>query len=244
MSSPSDPRLEAATAALADLCERAGADDILIGMDDVPGADVPLFARLTEARLLRPAEPVHAVICDGCDRACPMPVDVAAETAAVAARAFVVCDKRHDIGRVTVSLDRLRRWTVNIAALPRRPQPQPKEESDPVAWEVDRFRRQISVVNRLTNARRTMPRPRLNSVNDLAFEVLFDNPEKIYTDAELAAAIKKRVITSLHKIPQNLGFKGDLRKAFFEVSANNIRFRRAVTVDQLKHLGIDPAVLK
>jgi hypothetical protein len=63
---------------------------------------------LQTAGLLRAASPAASATCDGCERRCFMPVEVLDSDGETAA--FIFCDKPEEIGRIEVSLDRLRRW--------------------------------------------------------------------------------------------------------------------------------------
>lgn len=102
---------------LADLAERlaaSGEDRILVRPDDLAtvGSDGEKVFR--GLGLLAPCEPTGTTICDGCDRGCTMEVRFAAANAGAPSRAFVVCDKRDDIGRVPVAAERLRQWQVSL----------------------------------------------------------------------------------------------------------------------------------
>jgi hypothetical protein len=46
-----------------------------------------------------------------------MPVDITPEINARPSRAFIVCDKRDDIGRLSVDISRLRRWTFSFSLI-------------------------------------------------------------------------------------------------------------------------------
>jgi hypothetical protein len=97
--------------ALAELLGRIGAARdgvVLVGDDELqdwPSAAVTAFK---SAGLLAEASPARSVICPGCERQCTMPVYVLSAKAAI--NAFVVCDKRHDINRVPIEPDSLKRW--------------------------------------------------------------------------------------------------------------------------------------
>ena len=80
--------------------------------------------------------------------------------------------------------------------------------------------------------------PNLNGVNDLVFSYLFQNPGKSVTKKQLEKIIDKKITKTLHKIIENLGFKGDLAKAFFSVSKNDILFRNPITRDELNEMGL------
>lgn len=66
-------------------------------------------AVLKESGLMTQASAAQSVTCDGCERQCFMPVEIATAPGN-ASRAFVVCDKRDDINRVDVSLTALEQW--------------------------------------------------------------------------------------------------------------------------------------
>lgn len=67
------------------------------------------LGQLKAAGLLFKGPPADAVTCPGCEEDCTMPVEVAVSQSG-AARAFVFCDKRDDVGRVTVPVDLLEQW--------------------------------------------------------------------------------------------------------------------------------------
>jgi hypothetical protein len=65
--------------------------------------------------LLRPASPAWSAICDGCERRCSMPVKVVDYPGQSAA--FIVCDKRDDVGQEEVPFARLQRWQASGEAV-------------------------------------------------------------------------------------------------------------------------------
>lgn len=60
--------------------------------------------------LLIKTEPAKIVECQGCEEYCLMPVHVVSNETIGRSKAFIVCDKRDDVGRVSVELARLRQW--------------------------------------------------------------------------------------------------------------------------------------
>jgi len=60
--------------------------------------------------LLKEAQPFNEIECNGCEENCIMPVSINPVTNSTPARAFIVCDKRNDIGRVKIAFDRLKNW--------------------------------------------------------------------------------------------------------------------------------------
>lgn len=108
-----------ATAALGELLARLHA--AVGGAVELRGdelADWPAEAvrTLQARRVLVPSSPATSVVCDGCERGCVMPVQVLTKPGQPP-RAFVMCDKDDDIGRVPVALLRLERWRASDASL-------------------------------------------------------------------------------------------------------------------------------
>lgn len=66
--------------------------------------------------LLVPARPAVSVVCPGCEEDCVMPVQTIPRANGPAA-SFIVCDKRSDINRVSVSAARLSQWRCDAEAV-------------------------------------------------------------------------------------------------------------------------------
>lgn len=77
-----------------------------------------------------------------------------------------------------------------------------------------------------------------NSENELVFNLLFENPNKIFTKKEIEETLKEPLKKELNSIVQNLNFTGDLRKAFFNVSNKSIKFINPVHKLDLEKIGI------
>jgi len=98
--------------ALADLLARVAAADGAAAMfserelGEWPAAAVGL---LKAEKLLVKGSPADAVTCPGCEEDCTMPVE-SAITPGGQLRAFVMCDKRDDVGRVSVATDLIEQW--------------------------------------------------------------------------------------------------------------------------------------
>lgn len=108
-----------ATAALGELLARLGATGgaaIELRGDELAGWPAEAVQALQAHRVLVPSSPATSAVCDGCERACPMPVQVMAKQGRPP-RAFIMCDKDDDIGRVPVALLWLERWRANDASL-------------------------------------------------------------------------------------------------------------------------------
>jgi hypothetical protein len=108
-----------ATAALGELLARLGATGggaIELRGDELAGWPAEAVQALQARRVLAPSSPATSAVCDGCERACPMPVQVLTRPGHPP-RAFIACDKTDDIGRVPVALLRLERWRASDASL-------------------------------------------------------------------------------------------------------------------------------
>ena len=112
-----DRRLNGLLAALAHRLSETQQDQIIVQCDDLTGFGVHCADLMRDAGLLASWEPASAVICDGCEQGCVMPVHYAARQEAPSDRAFVVCDKRSDIGRIIVDPDRLRQWAISVEGI-------------------------------------------------------------------------------------------------------------------------------
>src|SRR5262245_20321897 len=99
-------------AALVELLARVGAENggaVLVSDEELSQWPAPAVTALKAQRLLAKARPDSSVICPGCERACVMPVHTFPRASGAAA-SFIVCDKRSDINRVPVSVERLTQW--------------------------------------------------------------------------------------------------------------------------------------
>lgn len=108
-----------ATAALGELLARLGATGggvIELRSDELAGWPAEAVQALQAHRVLARSSPATTAICDGCERGCPMAVQVRT-TPGQPPRAFIVCDKDDDIGRVAVGLQRLEQWRASEASL-------------------------------------------------------------------------------------------------------------------------------
>lgn len=99
-------------AALEELLARLAASRgtaVYVSDDELAGWPHDLLAEFKALRLLVRASPASSAVCPGCERECAMPVAVPPDEGHGAA-AFIVCDKRSDINRVTVPIGALTRW--------------------------------------------------------------------------------------------------------------------------------------
>ena len=90
----------------------------------------------------------------------------------------------------------------------------------------------------LLNKHFQLAKPDFNSENDLVFGYLYKNPNKKHSISDIEKAIGNKLNKSLHKIVENLGFKGNLKTAFMDVTKDTICFRNPIIQDDLDKLGI------
>lgn len=88
------------------------------------------------------------------------------------------------------------------------------------------------------NGSLVLSKPNFNGENDLVMHYLVEHTNEIVTKVDLEEAIKSKITKSFHKIIENLGFKGDLKKIFFEVSEDAVVFRNPITQEVLNAMGI------
>ena len=105
-------------AVLLDLGSRAGAApsrEVRVEAGELARWPREAVAALKSQKLLRKARPARATVCPGCGMQCAMPV----ERGTGPTTPWVVCDKRSDINRVPVSVDRLAQWRTSADTLGR-----------------------------------------------------------------------------------------------------------------------------
>lgn len=97
------------------------------------------LSNLKAEGLLVKGTPANAVICPGCEEDCPMPVEYV-PLAGGDVNAFVVCDKRDDIGRVAIARDLVEQWTCSpervADVLARLLNTHRSEDAVPLRWEL------------------------------------------------------------------------------------------------------------
>lgn len=87
--------------------ERLGCTDPAKGAffpwDEVKDWPAGALDGLVANGLLKPSQPMTTVACDGCEENCIMPVTVYPAQDDKPGRAFIICDKRDDIGRINLA---------------------------------------------------------------------------------------------------------------------------------------------
>lgn len=104
---------------LVELLERlaAGRGDSVLVSDHGLGQWPPeAVAAMKSQKLIAKARASTSAVCPGCERECVMSVQTPPTTSRTPS-AFIVCDKRSDINRVPVSVDRLTQWQCSVKAV-------------------------------------------------------------------------------------------------------------------------------
>jgi hypothetical protein len=106
-------------AALVELLARVGASydatTLLSNHELHQWPDTAVVAMKTQ-RLLTKARPATSAVCPGCERDCVMPVQTRIHPSR-GALSFIDCDKRSDVSRVSVPVERLEQWRCTADAV-------------------------------------------------------------------------------------------------------------------------------
>lgn len=79
-----------------------------------------------------------------------------------------------------------------------------------------------------------------NSENNNFIDYVISNADKKLTKAEIEKGIgQQKLKKTLHQIISDLGFRGEIRKLFFDVSKTAVCFRNNVSENQLESLSVD-----
>jgi hypothetical protein len=106
-------------AALIELLARVAARNgaaVLVSAEELSEWPAAAVAAMKSQKLLAKARPAVSVVCPGCEQECVMPVHTVSARPRDSA-SFIVCDKRDDINRVSVSADRLMQWRCDADAV-------------------------------------------------------------------------------------------------------------------------------
>ncbi|HCC55385.1 MAG TPA: hypothetical protein DEQ20_10770 [Desulfobulbaceae bacterium] len=106
-------------AALIELLGRLGANQgvaVLVNDDELRQWPSAAVKAMKSQKLIAKARPAPSALCPGCESECVMPVHTQpASTGAPVS--FIVCDKRSDINRVPVPIERLTQWQCSVDAV-------------------------------------------------------------------------------------------------------------------------------
>jgi len=98
--------------ALQELFKRVAAcrgDPVLVDAEELDQWPSVAVKAMKSQRILLKTHPASNVICRGCEDECVMPVDTLPKTEGGPV-SFVICDKRNDINRVPIPIERLIQW--------------------------------------------------------------------------------------------------------------------------------------
>lgn len=118
---------------------------------------------------------------------------------------------------------------------------------DTSLWNSDKTERDNTVVMEIKftldgkvvlNDSQVISNPNFGSENEELIEFLVANPNKRYRKSELEENGIK-VGKDFNKIVENLGFKNELRKIFWDVSKDMIRLRNPITKADLEDMGME-----
>ena len=115
--------------------------------------------------------------------------------------------------------------------------------------DIDVHKKQNKIIYQITysmnneiflNDKIRLGKPNLGSENEAVMEYLISNPNKKITKKDIEDKKEITIGKDFHKIVENLGFTGDLRKIFFKISKSTILFRNPITEADFEKLGIPP----
>ena len=90
-----------------------GRDPLLVTRSETAHWPPPLFNALLETALFRPTGSANIMVCPGCDHACAMNVNFDTHPQTGNSRAFIVCDRRDDMGLVSLDPCELNQWQLS-----------------------------------------------------------------------------------------------------------------------------------
>ncbi|MFA6047764.1 MAG: hypothetical protein WCV59_02735 [Parcubacteria group bacterium] len=85
-----------------------------------------------------------------------------------------------------------------------------------------------------------LSKPNFESENDHFFNYVFCNPNRLIRRDEIEKNEKATIGKDFHHILNDLGFNNEIRKLFFEVSMNAVKFRNFIPKDKIEEFSIDP----
>ena len=91
----------------------AGGEEAFWSFDDVSVFGLVAFDNLVRLNVLKATADARVVQCQGCEQMCPMSVEVCSGGGLKPTQVFIACDKDESMGRVNVSLERLKQWQVS-----------------------------------------------------------------------------------------------------------------------------------
>jgi DNA-binding transcriptional regulator YdaS (Cro superfamily) len=90
-----------------------GRDPLFVTRSQIAPWPPSLFNALLETGLFRPAGSANIMVCPGCDHACAMNVNFDVHPETGNSRAFIVCDRRDDMGLIGLDPTELNQWQLS-----------------------------------------------------------------------------------------------------------------------------------
>jgi hypothetical protein len=84
-----------------------------------------------------------------------------------------------------------------------------------------------------------LSKPHFNSENDNFIGYVLENTEKTISKKQFEEIPKIKLKKSFYQILNDLGFRGEIRKVFFDASKSAIKFRNHVSDSDLEKLGVN-----
>ena len=106
-------------------------------------------------------------------------------------------------------------------------------------YEVKYLRSREILVNNFLIAK-----PDFNRENEVVFTYIYNHPNERISKDKIEKETGIKLTKTLPKILENLGFIGETRKSFFDVSSEGVLFRNPITKKDLDELGIKYLRLK
>jgi len=97
-----------------------------------------------------------------------------------------------------------------------------------------------SFTSEITYNGKVLSRPRFDSINGMFFQYVYNNPNKNINISDIKLDYPK----SPHKILWQLGFKGNIKKAFFNVSKTSVLFRNPLYLKDLEKVSLSMSDFK
>jgi hypothetical protein len=86
--------------------------------------------------------------------------------------------------------------------------------------------------------------PNFDTENHKFIEYITEHPDTKFQRTEIETDLKVKLKKSFHAILSDLGFKGEIKKIFFEASKVSVKFKNNVPESELQNLGVDQEKLK
>lgn len=116
-----------------------------------------------------------------------------------------------------------------------------KKKNDPYEHKEDTSEKYFVTMHKrqvVLNNTFVLSSPNFNSENSNFIEYMIEHPDCVVERKDFEDA-KQKVKKSFHHVLNDLGFKGEIRKLFFEASKSSVKFRNNVHESELGELGVD-----